>query len=74
MATRWVLQRPETASVIVGTRLCVSTNAEANLQVFTFKHGPDELVLIEEAAVRAGGRRLGDCTRRLALVARSTGR
>jgi len=54
VATRWVLQRPETCSVIVGTRLGVSNNAAANLQVFTFELSPEEIGVIGEVALGAG--------------------
>ncbi|KZP01870.1 Aldo/keto reductase [Calocera viscosa TUFC12733] len=36
VAAKWVLEKEEVASVIVGTRLGVSSNAASNLRVFTF--------------------------------------
>ncbi|WWD16945.1 hypothetical protein CI109_101377 [Kwoniella shandongensis] len=68
VATRWVLQRPEVGAVIVGTRLGVSSNAEANLQAFTFELSPDEIATIELAALGEGRakalklfKEVGDC-------------
>lgn len=53
VGTRWVLQRPEVAAVIVGSRLGLSSHAEANCRVFTF-------VLSEEEVARIEGAALGD--------------
>jgi aryl-alcohol dehydrogenase-like predicted oxidoreductase len=68
VATRWVLQRPETGCVIVGTRLGVSNNAAANLKAFTFELDPEEIAVIEDAALGAGREKalalykaVGDC-------------
>lgn len=65
VSTRWVLQRPETGIVIVGSRLGISSNAEANLKVFTFELTAEDLKQIDEVALGGKARALfeaiGDC-------------
>ena len=65
VSTRWVLQRPEVGVVIVGSRLGLSSNAEANLRVFTFELSGDDLRRIDGAALGPRAKALfvalGDC-------------
>lgn len=51
VATRWVLQQASVAAVIVGTRLGVSSNLEANLKVFTFELSTVNIEDIERVAL-----------------------
>ncbi len=63
LAVRYVLDRPEVAGAIVGVRLGVSDNREANARVFDFTMEPDDLARIDD--VLAKSRNLydliGDC-------------
>ncbi|KAK4688782.1 hypothetical protein P7C73_g1318, partial [Tremellales sp. Uapishka_1] len=68
VATRWVLQQPAVGAVIVGTRLGVSSNLTANLNVFTFTLSKEQLAEIESVALgpqRAKAlalfKHIGDC-------------
>lgn len=65
VSTRWVLQRPEVGIVIVGSRLGLSSNTEANLNAFTFELTEEDLTKIDEAALGARAKALfeaiGDC-------------
>jgi aryl-alcohol dehydrogenase-like predicted oxidoreductase/enamine deaminase RidA (YjgF/YER057c/UK114 family) len=60
VATRWVLEQPAVAAVIVGARLGASEHREDNLRVFGFALDEEDQATLEEAFV--GTRRLpGDC-------------
>ena len=63
LAVRYVLDRPAVAGAIVGVRLGVSDNREANARVFDFTIEPEDLALIDD--VLAKSRNLydliGDC-------------
>ncbi|KAK0495593.1 aldo-keto reductase [Armillaria luteobubalina] len=65
VATRWVLDNPEVGAVIVGTRLGVSSNADSNLKVFSFKLTPEDTARIEAVALGAHLQglydKIGDC-------------
>ncbi|KAK0477697.1 aldo-keto reductase [Armillaria luteobubalina] len=65
VATRWVLDKPEVGAVIVGTRLGVSSNADSNLKVFSFKLTPEDTARIEAVALGAHLQglydKIGDC-------------
>ena len=65
VATRWVLQQPAVGSVIVGTRLGVSSNATSNLETFSFTLSSADIRNIENVATTLKGRalfeRIGDC-------------
>ncbi|KAF5362604.1 hypothetical protein D9758_009583 [Tetrapyrgos nigripes] len=65
VATRWVLDRPEVASVIVGTRLGVSSNVQENLNVFGLRLDEDDRNRLDSFALGDSARRVwemvGDC-------------
>ncbi|KAK0431357.1 aldo-keto reductase [Armillaria borealis] len=65
VATRWVLDNPEVGAVIVGTRLGVSSNADSNLKVFSFKLTPEDTARIDAVALGAHLQglydKIGDC-------------
>ena len=60
VATRWVLQQPAVAAVIVGARLGESQHRADNLQLFEFSLDADDLVLLD-AAFAATRPIPGDC-------------
>ena len=60
VATRWVLEQPAVAAVIVGARLGESEHRADNLRLFSFTLDADDRALIDRAL--AATRRLpGDC-------------
>lgn len=60
VATRWVLEQPAVAAVIVGARLGESQHRADNLRLFAFALDDDDLALL--AQVFAGTQRIaGDC-------------
>ena len=60
VATRWVLQQPAVAAVIVGARLGEREHRDDNLRLFSFALDSEDLAALEEAF--AGARRIpGDC-------------
>ncbi|EJT96595.1 Aldo/keto reductase [Dacryopinax primogenitus] len=65
IAAKWVLEREEVASVIVGTRLGVSSNAESNLRVFSFSLTENDHSAINAVSVKSNVEQLfiqmGDC-------------
>ncbi|CAD6581502.1 MAG: hypothetical protein CYPHOPRED_001593 [Cyphobasidiales sp. Tagirdzhanova-0007] len=61
VATRWVLQQPAVGSVIVGTRLGVSSNAASNLETFSFTLSPADISSIEAIATKSKGSALFEC-------------
>jgi aryl-alcohol dehydrogenase-like predicted oxidoreductase len=65
VAVRWVLDHVEVGSVIVGTRLGLSSNVDDNMKVFSFKLSPEDTCAIEEVALRSKAlalfKRIGDC-------------
>ena len=60
VATRWVLDQPAVAAVIVGARLGESEHRADNARVFSFKLDDDDLALLE-AAFAATKAIPGDC-------------
>lgn len=64
VATRWVLNRPAVAAVIVGTRLGVSNNMQSNLKVFSLQLDEDDTSRLNKFALAHAGRlceSIGDC-------------
>jgi aryl-alcohol dehydrogenase-like predicted oxidoreductase len=65
VATRWVLDRPEVASIIVGTRLGISSNVQENLNVFKLQLDEDDRKRLDSIALGARTRKVwelvGDC-------------
>ena len=60
VATRWVLDQPAVAAVIVGARLGERDHREDNLRIFSFAFDAEDRALIEKAL--AHSRRIpGDC-------------
>ncbi|KZT55253.1 putative aryl-alcohol dehydrogenase [Calocera cornea HHB12733] len=65
VAAKWVLEKEEVASVIVGTRLGVSSNAESNLRVFSFSLTEKDRATINAVLNKSQAeemfRKMGDC-------------
>ncbi|KAH8822710.1 aldo-keto reductase [Flagelloscypha sp. PMI_526] len=65
VASRWVLDHEEVGSVIVGTRLGVSSNVQSNMKAFTFRLTDEERKAIDDfvCGVRASSlfEKIGDC-------------
>ncbi|KAJ3999437.1 aldo-keto reductase [Lentinula boryana] len=64
VATRWVLDRPAVAAVIVGTRLGVSEHVESNLKVFSLKLDSIDTNSLDELVLKGAAKLyeiLGDC-------------
>ncbi|THV06852.1 aldo/keto reductase [Dendrothele bispora CBS 962.96] len=65
VAIRWILDRPEVGSVIVGTRLGVSNNSDSNLSVFSFRLDDADNRQLENIALGSRTKilfeKLGDC-------------
>lgn len=68
VATRWVLQQPAVAAVIVGTRLGVTSHNTDNHKVFGFRLALDDMAVINRVALGQDGEKaarvydaLGDC-------------
>ena len=60
VASRYVLQQPTVAGIIIGARLGESEHIEENLRLFTFALGTDDLREIE-SALEGFGAVPGDC-------------
>ncbi|KAF8313302.1 Aldo/keto reductase [Cantharellus anzutake] len=65
VATRWVLDHPFVAAVIIGVRLGVAEHKDDNSRVFGFRLSPKDRADIEEVLDRSNGHNLihtiGDC-------------
>ncbi|KAF9511499.1 hypothetical protein BS47DRAFT_1373008 [Hydnum rufescens UP504] len=65
VATRWVLDQPFVAAVIVGARLGVAEHRDDNARVFSFRLNQDDMKSISAVLARSNGRFLirtmGDC-------------
>lgn len=48
VATRWVLEQPAVAAIIIGARIGETAHHESNRQVFSFSLSPDEHVKLEK--------------------------
>jgi len=60
VATRYILDKPQVAGVIVGTRLGISKHIEENQKTFSFKLTDDDIAKIHEIS-KAGKDLPGDC-------------
>jgi len=65
VAAKWVLEKEEVASVIVGTRLGVSSNTESNLRIFSFNLTDSDQAAINKISVKSKMEsmflKMGDC-------------
>jgi aryl-alcohol dehydrogenase-like predicted oxidoreductase len=63
LAVRYVLDRPAVAGAIVGVRLGVSDNREANARVFDFTMEPEDLAGIDDVLGKSRNLYdlIGDC-------------
>lgn len=64
VATRWVLDRPAVAVVIVGTRLGVSEHIESNLKVFSLQLDENDMKSLDNLVLKRAEKvykSIGDC-------------
>src|SRR5262249_47954613 len=53
IATRWVLEQPAVAAVIVGARLGEREHRQDNLRIFSFALDPEDRAIIDAALARS---------------------
>jgi aryl-alcohol dehydrogenase-like predicted oxidoreductase len=63
VATRYILDKPAVAGVIIGARLGITNHIDDNAKVFGFKLDSDDLKSIEEVCAKSNDlfERIGDC-------------
>jgi aryl-alcohol dehydrogenase-like predicted oxidoreductase len=63
VATRYILDKPAVAGVIIGARLGITNHIDDNAKVFGFKLDRDDLKSIEEVCTKSNDlfERIGDC-------------
>ncbi len=63
IATRYILDKPQVAGVIIGTRLGIQEHRQDNARVFSFTLSADDLAQIHQITAHSRDlmRRIGDC-------------
>ncbi len=63
VATRYILEKPAVAGVIIGARLGIANHSEDNARVFSFKMDKDDNSRIEEVHMKSNDLfdKIGDC-------------
>ena len=63
VAAKYILNKPEVAGVIIGTRLGISDNQKDNSKVFDFELDLDDIKKIEEFSEKSNDLfdKIGDC-------------